>query len=294
MSVFAALSVGAQMVIGLSSKPEDIAEEVKAHGVTRVGLLPYHMRQLASFAERVGVRLPTLRLIIYGAEPADVSLVERCQRLFDCDFLCGYGMTETASTVTVLSPQHHKNVRLLSTVGTPVAGAQIRVVDECDAVCPPNVSGEVLVKCDTLMIGYDGNEEATARVVEDGWYRTQDIGFLNDDGFLTLVDRKDNMVITGGENVYPSEVARCIESLSESVEDVAVMGLPDERWGESLAAFVVLAEGSTLTADCIKKHCAERLGGFKKPRHVVFVNDLGRKAAGKIPKERLAELMDLL
>ena len=138
-------------------------------------------------------------------------------------------------------------------------------------------------------------EEAarTAEAVQDGWYRTGDIGFLDAEGFLTLVDRKNNLVISGGENVYPLEGSRCIKALA-GVVDAVVAGVPDKRWGESLAAFVVRAEGSRISEADIVAHCARELGGYKKPHAVRFVDDLGRSASGKVSREQLEELKGLL
>ncbi|WP_416241678.1 class I adenylate-forming enzyme family protein [Eggerthella sinensis] len=134
------------------------------------------------------------------------------------------------------------------------------------------------------MTGYLRDEERTREVLRDGWYFAGDIATLDDEGFLTLVDRKSNMVITGGENVYPLEVERCVRSLGEEVLDVAVVGVPDAYWGESLAAFVVRAEGSQLTAEDVMGQCARQLGGYKKPHRVAFVQELERSASGKVSK----------
>ena len=291
VSVFAVLLVGAQMVIGQSNKAPDIVSYVNRYGVTRVGLVPYHMRTLAAYVEAEHVTVDTLKLVIYGAEPAGPALLSRCSALLECDFLQGYGMTETASSVTVLLPEHHKDPRLLETAGVPLPGVEIRIVDEEGRVCPPGTSGEVVVKTNTLMLGYWNDLDQTARVVKDGWYYTEDIGFVDEAGFLTLVDRKNNLVITGGENVYPLEVSRCIASLGACIADVAVTGVPDERWGESLVAFVVRAPGAAVTEEDIVAHCADELGHYKKPKRVVFVDDLQRKSSGKVPKEHLDELV---
>ena len=284
VSVFAVLLVGAQMVIGQSNKAPDIVSYVNRYGVTRVGLVPYHMRTLAAYVEAEHVTVDTLKLVIYGAEPAGPALLSRCRALLECDFLQGYGMTETASSVTVLLPEHHKDPRLLETAGVPLPGVEIRIVDEEGRVCPPGTSGEVVVKTNTLMLGYWNDLDQTARVVKDGWYYTEDIGFVDEDGFLTLVDRKNNLVITGGENVYPLEVSRCIASLGACIADVAVTGVPDERWGESLVAFVVRAPGAAVTEEDIVAHCADELGHYKKPKRVVFVDDLQRKSSARCPK----------
>ena len=225
-----------------------------------------------------------------GMEP---ELLEHCRRLLPCGFLQGYGMTETTAAITMLLPEHHEHPRLLPTVGKAVPGMEIRIVDDEGRACAAGVPGEVLVRTDTLMLGYYRDPARTAEAVQDGWYRTGDIGFLDAEGFLTLVDRKNNLVISGGENVYPLEVSRCIKALA-GVVDAVVAGVPDKRWGESLAAFVVRAEGSRISEADIVAHCARELGGYKKPHAVRFVDDLGRSASGKGSREQLEELKGLL
>lgn len=294
MSVFAVLSSGGVAVIGGSSNPRSIIENTNRHGITRIGLVPYHMRSLCSYVEEHGLTADTLELIIYGAEPASPDLIERCRNLLGCKLLQGYGMTETASTVTVLTPEDHEKRELLSTVGRPVPNTQIRIVDDEGMPCPEGVVGEIQVTSPCVMSGYWKNAAATQEVLQDGWCSTQDMGFLDSGGYLTLSGRKNDLVVSGGENVYPAEVASCIESMGPFIADVTVTGVPDERWGESLVAFVVPEPGASVTEQDIQDHCTLKLGGFKKPRRIVFVDDLKRLASGKVPKERLNELIALL
>lgn len=294
VTAFVALANGARLVIADSHKPEDVAAMIREHGVTRVGLVPFLLRALVDYVERESIDIDTLRLIVYGGEPIGLDLLTRCQRLLKCDFLQGYGMTETASAITMLLPEHHEHPRYLSTVGRVVPGMELKVVDREGETCPAGIAGEVLVKTKTLMLGYYRDPERTNDVIKDGWYCTGDIGILSEDGFLTLVDRKNNLVITGGENVYPLEVGRCIEAMGDDIVDVAVVGIPDAVWGETLAAFVVRKEGSSVSESDIVAHCAHRLGGYKKPHKVLFVPSLDRNASGKIPKGYLEKLKERL
>lgn len=293
VSTLATLAVAGELVIAESHRPADIAADLDRFRATRTALVPYLMRGLAEYVEHEGISFDALELIIYGGEPVAPELLVRCQRALPCGYLQGYGMTETTAAITMLLPEHHLDPKLLATAGTPVCGMELKIVDETGRVQPVGQCGEVLVKSDTLMSGYFRDPERTAEAFVDGWYRTGDIGRFDEDGFLTLVDRKDNMVITGGENVYPLEVARCIECI-EGVEDVVVMGVPDERWGETLAAFVVRAAGADVAEAAIAAHCARELGGYKKPRIVRFVDGLARNASGKIPKEQLEKLKNLV
>ncbi|MDN4469776.1 class I adenylate-forming enzyme family protein [Gordonibacter sp. RACS_AR68] len=293
VSTLATLALGARLVIADSHKPADIAADIVRTGATRTALVPCLMRGLADYVAQEGIELATLELIIYGGEPVEPELLEHCRRLLPCGFLQGYGMTETTAAITMLLPEHHEHARLLPTVGKAVPGMEIRIADDEGRACAAGVPGEVLVRTDTLMLGYYRDPVRTAEAVRDGWYRTGDIGVLDAEGFLTLVDRKNNLVISGGENVYPLEVSRCIKALA-GVADAVVAGVPDKQWGESLAAFVVRAEGSRISEADIVAHCARELGGYKKPQAVRFVDDLGRSASGKVPRERLEELKRLL
>lgn len=294
VSTLAALALGGELVIAESRKPADIAADINRFGATRTALVPCLMRELADYVDREPVSLATLKLIIYGGEPVTPELLTRCLAAVPCDYLQGYGMTETAAAITMLLPEHHRDPRLLSTVGVPVAGMDVRIVDDAGEQVAADTCGEIVVKSKAVMSGYYRDAQRTTDVLRDGWYRTGDIGRIDDRGFLTLVDRKDNMVITGGENVYPLEVARCIKGIGREIADVAVVGVADPRWGETLAAFVVRAAGSSVTESDIAAHCARELGSYKKPRIVRFVDDLARSASGKITKEHLENLKRLV
>lgn len=291
VSSYISLCIGAELVIAGSRKAEDIIALINKFSVTHMGLVPFMMRDITSYLERKTISINSLELVIYGGEPIDESLLMLCHRYFSCDLLQGYGMTEADSAITMLLPEHHKIPRLLSTVGKVVPGMELRIVDAEGANCAAGVVGEIVVKTPTLTMGYWADASYSAEVIRDGWYWTGDIGMLDEDGFLTLIDRKNNLVITGGENVYPLEVSRCIRSIGPDIVDAVVVGVPDAHWGESLAAFVVVKEGSTLSPGDIAEFCARHLGSYKKPRKVLFVGGLERSASGKISKEHLRKLV---
>ena len=292
MSAIITLLVGGELVMVNSRKEDDLLAAVTGFGVTHLCVVPFLLRLLAARVQRDGVLVNTLRLVVYGGEPVDDELLACCQKLFACEFLQGYGMTETLGAVTMLLPEHHQDASHLLMAGTPVPGVEVNVVDDRGIECPSGTEGEVVVKTETLMTGYLCNEERTSQVIRDGWYLTGDIGMLDEQGFLTLIDRKSNMIITGGENVYPLEVERCIRAIGDDVVDVAVVGVPDAYWGELIAAFVVRRPGSSLTEAEVGAHCARQLGGYKKPRRVSFVDGLGRSASGKVPKAVLDRLIN--
>jgi long-chain acyl-CoA synthetase len=291
VSAVEAVFRGAELVIADSPSAPDIAQAIERFGVTRVGLVPFILKSLARYVETEGIRLSTLRLIIYGAEPINPACLARFRELFGCEFYQGYGMTETSAAITALLPEHHRTPRYLATVGKPLPGVRLRIVDDEDRDCAVSVPGEILVKTASLMQGYYHDQEYTDQVIKDRWYHTGDIGFLDDEGFLHLVDRKDNLVISAGENVYPLEVSHCIKSMSNDVLDVTVTGVPDECWGESLVALVVLKKGSELAAETIIEHCSQALGGYKKPKRVFFVEKIGRNTSGKVSKKGLRDLL---
>lgn len=284
MSSLITLLVGGELVMASSRKAEDLVASISEYGVTHLCVVPFLLRGIAAYVEREDVRITSLRLVVYGGEPVNAELLALCQKLFACGFFQGYGMTETFGAIAMLLPEHHRDPARLLSAGTVVPGMDLKIIDDGGAACPRGVAGEVVVKTPTIMTGYLRDEERTREVLRDGWYFTGDIATLDDEGFLTLVDRKSNMVITGGENVYPLEVERCIRSLGEEVLDVAVVGVPDAYWGESLAAFVVRAEDSQLTAEDVMGQCARQLGGYKKPHRIAFVQELERSASGKVSK----------
>ncbi|MEG0758950.1 MAG: AMP-binding protein, partial [Raoultibacter sp.] len=276
---------GAELVIAQSRKAENIIEDIISFSVTRTSMVPFLLRELAQCAEKRGTRLTNLAYVVYGGGPVDPVLLTYCMDTLDCGLMQGYGMTETMAAVAMLLPEDHKDPNLLTTAGRAVPGMELKIIGDNGEERAPGISGEVLVKTPTVMLGYYHDEDRTAEVLRDGWYATGDIGFIDDKGVLTLIDRKNNLVITGGENVYPYEVSRCIQAMGDEIVDVVVTGVPDAYWGETLAAFVVRAEDSSITEADIAAYCACQLGGYKKPHTVVFVDDLPRNAAGKIPKD---------
>lgn len=220
----------------------------------------------------------------------NVSLIERCRKIFNCKFHQGYGMTETYGTITALLPEDHDKPECLGSVGRPMAGACVKILDENGAVLPAGETGEIAIRTETLMQGYLGMPELTEKVVTDGWYHSGDIGYLGENGYLFLTDRKDSMIITGGENVFPSEIENCIMTLSPEVQEVCVAGLPDPVWGEMIVAAVVKRADSGLTEDDIMSLCRQRLGSFKKPKRVLFVDALPLNSSGKVSRDMVKEL----
>jgi acyl-CoA synthetase (AMP-forming)/AMP-acid ligase II len=178
---------------------------------------------------------------------------------------------------------------LLGSIGQPYTNAEIRIVDERERDCPVNTPGELWLRSTAMASGYWNNSAATIESFRDGWLRTGDIGYADAAGRIFLVDRKKDMIISGGENIYSQEVERAIAE-HPAVAGVAVIGVPDAKWGEAVKAIVIAKPGETVTADDIIRHCASRIAGYKKPRSVTFVEEFPTLPSGKINKVRLREL----
>lgn len=209
-----------------------------------------------------------LEVMVYGSAPMAVELVKRAIEVFGCDFVQAYGMTEACAVATVLSPEdHHRALssrpEILTSAGRPVLGTSIRVVDRDGAELPTGAVGEILVRGPQLMSGYWGGlADATRDAMSGGWLRTGDAGRVDDEGFLFISDRVKDMIVSGGENIYPREIEEVLFGMPE-VADAAVVGVPSERWGESPIALVVAAPGAVLTERMVVEHCRAHLAGFK-------------------------------
>jgi acyl-CoA synthetase (AMP-forming)/AMP-acid ligase II len=214
-------------------------------------------------------------------------LLKRAKRVFpDTDFIHVYGMTETTCMFTALDPAELRANRRLESCGKPFADAEMKVVNPDGDEVSAGVVGEIICRTPQLMSGYWNRPDATAKAIRDDWYHTGDAGYVDEEGFLYIHDRIKDLVITGGENVYPAEVENAILA-HPGVADVAVIGIPDARWGEIVLAAIVLREGQTVQADEVKSTVRARLAGFKVPKRIERVRALPRNGAGKVTKEAL-------
>jgi long-chain acyl-CoA synthetase len=214
-------------------------------------------------------RLRSLRQLVYGASPISKALLAHWLELLpDTDFFQGYGMTEAASVLTMLGPHDHR-AGSLEAAGRPVFGACLRITDSLGNEVPPGQAGEVCARAGNLMLGYWGKKDATEAAFRDGWYRTGDVGYLDAEGLLHLTDRVHDMIVTGGENVYSTEVENALAS-HPAVGEVAVIGIPSDTWGEAVHAVVVLKEDMKATAEELIDHARRILAGFKVPKSVEF------------------------
>jgi fatty-acyl-CoA synthase len=212
---------------------------------------------------------------------------------FKCEFSQGYGMTEMSAAIAVLSWADHQRAlrekpELLVAAGRPVLGTEVRIVDADDNPVPNGTIGQVLARGVQMMKGYWRQPEATAEALRGGWMHTGDAGILDDEGYLYIQDRVKDMVVSGGENIYPRMVEEVLFK-HPAVAEVAVIGVPDQQWGEQIKAIVVLRSGMTVTEEEIIDFCRGKLGGFERPRSVDFVDSLPRTPSGKVLKRVLRE-----
>jgi acyl-CoA synthetase (AMP-forming)/AMP-acid ligase II len=220
-----------------------------------------------------------------------VALLSECMEVFGCGFVQMYGMTETSGTIVALEPQDHDPARpeLLRSVGKALPGVELRIVDDAGKPLPPGETGEISTRSLCNMAHYFNRPEATAETIDaDGWLRTGDAGYLDAAGYLFLRDRVKDMIISGGENVYPAEVENAIFGHPD-VAEVAVIGVPDAKWGESVKAVVVPKPGAPEDAASIIAWARERIAAYKAPKSVDFVTALPRNATGKVLRRELRD-----
>ncbi len=235
----------------------------------------------------------SLKVMIYGASPISEQTLRQAMEVFRCDFIQGYGMTETTAAATYLMPDAHRRAmsgepKLLLSAGRPLLGTDVRIVDDKGRALPNGSIGEVAVRGPQLMRGYWNLPQATAEALRDGWMHTGDAGVIDDEGFLYIQDRVKDMIVSGGENVYPREVEDVLYQ-HPAVAEAAVIGVPDVTWGEAVKAIVVRRPGAQVTAEELLEHCKGRLGGYKRPRSIDFSEALPRNPSGKVLKKELRE-----
>ncbi len=283
--VLCGLVRGQSVVITADATPPAILDLILAHGITRTFIVPTLVRAVIEEMDRRGIRAPSLRGIHYGAAAMDAALLERSLGTLGCRFLQYYGMTEATGSITLLEPRDHdlSRPRLLRSVGKPLPGVTIEIRGPAGERLNAEQPGEIWVKGPSLFIEYWNRPEATAEVMRDGWYRSGDGGLLNAEGYLFLTDRIKDMIVTGGENVYPAEVESVLRQ-HPAVQDCAVFGLPHAKWGEGVTAAVELRPGHAATAEELIAFARLSLAAYKIPRRIEIGLTLPRTAAGKIQR----------
>ncbi len=282
-----ALVRGATTIVLPEMVPAQVVAAVKQRQVNRTLLVPAVIRMTVEHLEAAEDTLPSLETLIFGASPMPEELIGRARRVMPAaDLIHVYGLTETSGMVTRLPPEQIAQGQRLLSCGKALPSGEIAVVDKAGRPLPAGIVGEVVYRGPQTMQGYWRNPEATAEAVRDGWFRTGDAGFLDGEGYLFLSDRIKDMIKSGGENVYPAEVENAILK-HPAIADAAVIGLPDERWGEAVSAVVVAAAGHDLALEDLQAFARKELAGFKIPRRLELVDELPRNGAGKIQKHVL-------
>jgi long-chain acyl-CoA synthetase len=282
-----AMQEGASLVITREIVPESLLKTIVEHRIETALLVPAVMLFLTELPQSPTADFSAFKHITYGTAPISPDLLQRSIDTFKCRFSQIYGLTETSGPFTALTHEHHQGERLLS-CGRPMFGAQARVVDANDNELPPYEIGEVVYQGESLMTGYWNRDKETHEVMRGGWFHSGDAGYIDDDGFIFIKDRIKDMIVSGSENIYPAEIEAVLAGHPDIVE-VAVIGVPDERWGESVKAVVVRRKGTNLNGEELIAWTRDKLAGYKRPRSVDFVDALPRNASGKLLKRKLRE-----
>ncbi|HEY2205915.1 MAG TPA: AMP-binding protein [Pseudonocardia sp.] len=276
------------MVAGFT--PRGVAEAVERDRVTDVLLVPTMVQLLVDSPDAAEADLSSLRHVLYGASPISEAVLERAaRRLPTAEFTQAYGMTELSPVATLLGPAEHGVQRLRRSAGRAAPHSEVRIVDEEDREVPTGTVGEVVCRGGHVMLGYWNRPEETATALRGGWMHTGDGGYLDEEGYLFVVDRIKDMIVSGGENVYSAEVENALAK-HPAVAACAVVGVPDAEWGERVHAVVVLADApgpDRPTAGALREHVKRHIAGYKAPRSVEFVDALPMSGAGKILKREL-------
>ena len=282
--------LGGQHVLLPRFEAAEVLRLVETHRVTRLFLVPTMLQSLLTHPAFDATDLSSVRQISVGGAPAPPSLLAEAEERFGCEVICGYGMTESAPTLTrsLDKPGEPRSRARRATTGLPILGVDARVLDRDDAEVPWDgaTPGEICARSNHVMQGYWNRPEETAAALRGGWLRTGDIAVVDPDGYLTIVDRRKDVIVSGGENVSSVQVENVLAE-HPAVLEVAVVGMPDERWGEVPRAWVALRPGASATEGELIAWVRARLAHFKAPKEVVFLDELPKGGTGKILKHDL-------
>jgi len=299
--MLAAIYGGRTLVMMKQFEVKEWMEMIQREKATRAMLVPTMLKRVIDDPDFGKYDLSSIKVITYGAAQMPFEVISKAIKVMPwVRFINAFGQTETASTITTLGPEDHiiegteeekekKLKRLSSSIGKPLPDVEVKIVDEEGKTLSPLGVGEILAKGPRIMTGYWRDEQKTSQVMtEDGWLRTGDMGYMDEEGYIYLTGRGDDMIIRGGENISPEEVENVLHS-HPKVEEASVIGVPDPEWGQEPRAVVVLKQGEASTPEEIIEFCRTRLSGFKRPRSVVFIDSLPRNPMGKVLRKKLRE-----
>jgi len=289
---------GRRLVILPQFQPAEWLETVQREHITHAMVVPTMLKQIVDHPELDQYNLSTLTNLSYGGAQMPMPVIRRAiERLpKTVGFVNAYGQTETTSTLTVLGPDDHrlegtraeveKKIHRLASIGKPLPDVEFRVVDDDGKELPAGEVGEIVIRTARVMKGYATEAGVPMSQLEGGWLRTRDMGWVDEDGYIYLAGRKDDMIIRGGENIAPAEVEAVLQS-NPAIDEVAVFGVPSEEWGQIVAAAIVPKEPGAITAEEVAEFCKQRMASFKKPEKIFFLPELPRNPLGKVLKKDL-------
>lgn len=305
-SLLVSVYAGRTIILMRQFETKEWFKLVQKEKIERTILVPTMLKRIIDDPDFNKYDLSSLKVITYGAAPMPFEVIKKAIELMPhVWFFNGYGQTETAATLTALGPEDHriygsekerekKLKRLKESIGKPLPDVEIRIVDEKGEVLPPNKIGEIQARGPRIMKGYFKDDEKTSMTfTKDGWLKTGDLGYTDEEGYVYLTGRVDDLIIRGGENISPEEVEEVINS-HPKVEESAVIGVPDPEFGQQPFAFCVLKKGEKADPEEIIEYCRERLSPFKRPRGIIFVESLPKNALGKILRKKLREEFEQL
>ena len=276
---------GAHNIVMTAWDPSAYLEELQRTGATASFLVPTMIAMAIDEPGAEGLEVPRLRRLCWGASPMAPSVSRRAEQVFGRVLAQTYGQAEAPMAITVLQPDEHDR---MGSAGRPYSLVEVRVVDEDDREVPVGESGEVVTRGQHVMSGYWNRPEASAETLRGGWLHTGDIGRMDEDGFLYLVDRRNDVIITGGSNVYPREIEDALSG-HPAVREAAVVGLPSERWGEVVHAVVALRPGAQASVEELLAYATERVAGYKRPRSLAVWDALPKSPANKILRREVRD-----
>jgi acyl-CoA synthetase (AMP-forming)/AMP-acid ligase II len=294
------LWTGRRLVMMPQFEPAAWLDLVERERVTHAFVVPTMMKQILEHPRVAHCDLASLEVLSYGGAPMPFPVIRRALEALPSSigFVNAFGQTETTSTLTILGPDDHRldgspdevecRLRRLRSIGKPLPDVEVRIVDDDGRPLADGEVGEIQVRTPRVMKGYEGQEGT--HLTADGWLPTRDMGWIDEDGYVFMAGRKDDMIIRGGENIAPAEVEAVLLS-HPGVDEAAVVGAPDEEWGQRVAAFVVLRPAAVATATELTEFCRARLASFKKPEIVRFLDELPRNPMGKILRNDLRGML---
>ena len=299
--VLAAVYGGRTLIMMRQFEVKEWLDAVQDEKANRAMLVPTMVKQILDYPDFSSYDLSSLRVITYGAAAMPFEVIKKAIKVFpDAAFINAFGQTETGSTITTLGPEDHEITgteeeqeiqlnRLSSSIGKPLPDVEIQIIDEDGNPVPPKAVGEIVARGPRIMSGYWQDEEKTAKAfTPDGWLRTSDMGWMDDEGYIFLAGRADDLIIRGGENISPREVEEAVIDHPKVIE-AGVIPVPSDEWGQEPRAIVVLKEGETATEEEIIEFARSKLASFKRPRSIIFVDNLPRSALGKLSRKQLAK-----